>query len=135
MTLTAGRELDALVAEQVMGEKLIPDGHCDECRSLGGPIMLSEYGYGPPASYSTDIEAAWAVVEKLIAMTVPYKDTVMHRVVFTLEHHEVNRINGPNQWNARIMLLPEPGQWEDIDAATAPLAICLAALKAVGYEA
>lgn len=59
-TMPAGRELDALVAERVMGWKL----------------FASEPGYGRPPHqitlvltpiphYSTDIAAAWIIVEKL----------------------------------------------------------------------
>ena len=57
MALKAGRELDALVAEKVMG---LPGA------AVGGwynPNLLD----GPPP-YSTDIAAAWEVVEKLLEL-------------------------------------------------------------------
>lgn len=110
-SLKPGRELDALVAEKVMGWK----------RSLTGfwfPPDLHPnaniIGHEIP-HYSTDTGAAWEVVEKF-----------PHFYLF--------------RWIAGG---PMPGQWEcrfsDTDdgtkivwADTAPHAICLAALKAVG---
>jgi hypothetical protein len=82
----AGRELDALIAERVMG--IVP---CDKWRktnlgSAGGPALMKDDGdcpherdkcysvittasiygvIGGPRKYSTDIKAAWKVVERL----------------------------------------------------------------------
>ncbi len=85
--LEAGRDLDALVAEKVMGETCL---------------------FTAPA-YSTDIAAAWQVVDKL------------HALSFYLEV-------GSAGWMARFANISAT----EASAATAPLAICLAALKAVG---
>ena len=108
--MRAGRELDALVAEKVMG--------------LAAP-------------YSTDIAAAWLVVEHMHARLDPaaqgahqlltlmcvghYRDCWAASFDFELtdDWHEADRI-GAYPFAAR--------------AETAPLAICLAALRTVGVE-
>lgn len=106
-----GRELDALVAEKVMGWKDIRFG--DET-SVSGSV-----GFGLPVSghprrafppYSTDIAAAWAVVEEL---ELPF---------------EIHSDDWHSRWDARFNL--DRGEW--CQASTAPHAICLAALKAMG---
>jgi hypothetical protein len=72
LSMEAGRELDALVAEQVMGWKRETysfnnwrDGKVEsmELSGLMGPDGLREVDQFP--FYSTDIAAAWEVVEKL----------------------------------------------------------------------
>lgn len=119
--MEAGRGLDALVAEKVMGWQWQQWAPNPEQPHLAPP------GYGRPhpdhwwlgrsifelvPNYSTDIAAAWLVVE----------------------HMERTR---PNEF----MLWTEQGQWgaefdNDISrfALAAPLSICVAALAAVGVE-
>lgn len=74
-TQPAGRELDALVAEYVMG--LIPchSRHYEMLAPFAGDIVTCEHSaifplpcYDPerPTPYSADISAAWQVVEKLV---------------------------------------------------------------------
>lgn len=105
--LTAGRELDALVAEKVMGwaprdagagDRLIYVGAWAHCESL--------------PHYSTDIAAAWQVVEKLAA------DGLYVHVGYCLGRTEAS-VNSP------LDII------DNAYAPTAPLAICLAALKAL----
>ncbi len=86
------RKIDALVAEHVMG--------LDPNRA---EFALDEY--------STDIAAAWEVVEK---MSVPL---------------EIIRHRDGKQWGVLDARFRNT-TWAD----TAPLAICLAALKAKGVE-
>ena len=122
--MEAGRELDALVAEKVTGWKL-QDKQCPVC---GWPYGASElHGCVPgncsmrpppsrradtPQNYSTDIAAAWLVVEK---------SHILDK--YSLTTHGAN-------W----VIVDETDGWDVfIEASTAPLAICLAALKAVGY--
>jgi len=120
-----GRELDALVAEKVMGWKdckVHPDpkfaaaGLCGlKPNRLPNPI---EWGIAPVPHHSTDIKAAWEVVEKLKGKELSH---------LTLTYWPV-----PDEWSC------EDAQNEDNPkigavAKTAPHAICLAALKAVGY--
>lgn len=110
--LKPGRELDALVAEKVMGIKLCrcygqkPNEHssigkCFDCRCLNGSD-----------AYSTSIADAWKVVAKI---DQPFElctddERNIHTVRFNLDRGEF------------------------VQAHTAPHAICLAALKAVGHE-
>lgn len=75
LALQPGRELDALVAEKVMGVK-------QEVRLRGETNTVTVYGslvdgmhsrdealrYGSPSPYSTDIAAAWQVVEAITAV-------------------------------------------------------------------
>ena len=117
--LEAGRELDALVAEKVMKCKtatkewngvLHPfcccDGSDHEQRCTYVPGML--------AYYSTDIAAAWEVVEKL----------------FTLNAF-VEIGNDAFQWT--VMVIPRSRRDCNYGyGETVHLAICRAALKAVG---
>jgi hypothetical protein len=93
-TMVAGPELDALVAEKVMGlpEEIWQDR--DQMTSF---------------PYSTDIAAAWAVVEKVGN--------------FTIWQYE-------GEWQCFL----GGGIKNKSYAATAPLAICLAALKATGVD-
>jgi hypothetical protein len=106
-TLKAGRALDALVAEKVM-----------ECRILDG--------WSP----STDIAAAWEVVEKLRER----EDSI-----------RIETREGPqhNEWWVAIDQFVKDEEWagggyysaEKIftaQSASLPLAICLASLQAVG---
>lgn len=141
--LKAGRELDALVAEKVMGwpheQMLVGIGtfydamHLEPSRAAyrrrshvdrfwerwspsGSEVVVSD----TVPSYSTDIAAAWEVVEHLPLTWWP----------------EVGRMQDGSSWYCELCLgSPDPagvGPAIRVVAATAPLAICLAALKAVG---
>ena len=119
--LPAGRALDALVAERVMGctpeahhmEKYSPTCGCKHrihrnTREDLGDLL---------ADYSTDIGAAWEVGEKLGHKT------------FSLTGPEDKE---PVTWCAEFGSFQDAVfQAEDAEADTAPHAICLAALKAV----
>ncbi len=130
--MNPGRELDALVAEKVMEMEYrewkpycAPAGWyaktappCNDRNDKGEAIDHPSYQYDLPL-YSTDIAAAWAVVEKLrkshgIAIAV-YEDgsTRVELSQDRLSHHPNNIFEG---------------------ATTAPHAICLAALKACGVD-
>lgn len=108
--MNAGRPLDALVAERVMG-LMAHRITVNEALHLmtNGPRPGEPV---PVRFYSTDIAAAWEVVEKLhlceLGMLVDGEGSASWRCVF----------GGP----------------AFAEAHTAPLAICLAALKAVGVE-
>lgn len=92
--MNAGRELDALIAEKVMGD----------------PLQL-KMALGP-RHYSTDIAAAWEVVEKL--RTAKYE-----LLICTFS----------GKWSVDVL---HTGKSIDVaNADTAPHAICLAALNAV----
>lgn len=113
MELPAGRELDILVAEKVMGYEHFVDEADGTDRLRGNGIIMPIH---LPA-YSTDIAAAWEVVEKLRAewmirvgtadlLGTPWKCVMWQRYMTT---------GGPFG-----------------EADTAPLAICRAALGVVG---
>lgn len=119
--MTAGRELDALVAEKVMGleKELRIKGttHVATCYT-DNPYFLSGIDkddvmrYCQPLPYSTSIEAAWLVVEKLKSI-----GHVIHVSVF------------PDKVQA--VYVHDTGENDYGEADTAPHAICLAALKAM----
>lgn len=112
-----GRELDALIAEKVMGLKRsdhwpVVDLREDRSRPLDrwdddqGNIV-------PLPAYSTSIEAAWEVVEKIASLKNCWR--------LRLEKH-------PQGWSVDFET-----EWKvELVAETAPHAICLAALKAMG---
>lgn len=140
--MNPGRELDALVAEKVMGWKRVEKPHkfgtgiTIHLRAPGKPEepnTVCEYITGDIAApclpsefipkYSTDIAAAWYVVEKI-------------------------KHNGPAEakdMDATLTIEEADGEWwvgwrwhewtgDGASAQSAPHAICLAALKAVGVE-
>lgn len=110
LALAAGRELNILIAERVMG--LIP--HQESEPHDGGTCYDPEM----PPRYSSDIKAAWRVVEKL-------DEHGFHAVVkspFTAgePYHAGFTPHGQTGWNGR----PDYAGSGD----TMPLAVCRAAL-------
>ncbi len=120
--MKAGRELDALIAEKVMGWKR-------------GDIYWHPYQFANPVDltdtpkYSTSIADAWLVVEK------------MDQWSFDVSRHHQESEKGKRRgiwYQARVMIFGKVN-WErdcwkgafDSVGETAPHAICLAALKAV----
>jgi len=111
-TLVAGRELDALVADKVMQQ------YVDTGVMYMAPCPDTDCCDGVPVpEYSTDLTAAWTVVERLKyfvlrrnqdSWTVEYRDCGN-----PMDHFVVDKCCA------------------SVTADTAPLAICLAALKAV----
>ena len=124
--MKAGRELDALIAEKVMGliaykvQLTAPPPRVrtiDELQRVGSPL----------SHYSTDIAAAWEVVQKLgrwrgfdFMLVMPDLEQTFHLHTYEAGWYEATN-DGPER---RVVG----------DADTAPLAICLAALKAVSQE-
>ena len=124
LKLPAGRELDRIVGERIIGcrirhqrkrdlyDLVIPGGvdQVDFCEP-GGP-------WGAVPHYSTSIEAAWQVVEKLRTIR---------------QHVQVHANNGwgCSAWNVRKV---DAVGLVAGTAETAPLAICRAALKATWRE-
>ena len=130
LALEAGRELDALVAEKVMGwtwgeysppvegpSKILrpPESWAPSPdRAPGSEVSCPGWHFRVP-QYSTDIAAAWEVVEKMV----------------------------PIKYGFNLAIESPPGPWGDWEvhfynggthlafADTAPLAICRAALLAV----
>ncbi len=118
--MDAGREMDALIAEKVMGIEL-------------PKWIFQEHGLTTKTSrevvpdYSTDIAAAWQVVEKMRSngyfyeVTENIEDPSIYCAMFvdrSTSYYDTYESGWSNeQWAA---------------ASTAPHVICLAALKAVG---
>ena len=99
------RKLDVIVAEKVMGHKIIPNNGKDRPEEWAKEKYFIEVDFGisliPP--YSTDIAAAWEVVEKF-------------------EYIDVRRFK--DHWGCTVY-----GQ--TVTGKTAPEAICKASLLAV----
>lgn len=108
-----GSELDALVADKIMGLN-VSWLHEDKDYTKHGGLP----------KYSTDIAAAWTVVEKI------YNKNKGEPMVM--------QIYGPLSDGYKVTLIWEhhdgPIEEGSIVAKTASHAICLAALKAVSYE-
>lgn len=110
--MTPGRELDALVAEKVMGLDVNRTGPETMwfARPMGG-------NWDDLKDYSTDIAAAWEVVEAVKARKIDQG------------WFDLGFANG--SWGATFRTGAYYEPIEHVRAPTAPHAICLAALKAV----
>lgn len=123
-------ELDALVAEKVMGWKRIePDGRYfhggwsagyaiskaeeHSIRSCAAPLRMLP-------TYSSDIAAAWEIVRKFL-------EQLRWNVELSSDQGELL------EWRCELRG-GDPYVEVYADAPTAPEAICLAALDAVGYK-
>lgn len=133
--LKAGRELDALVAEKVMGWRYVESTQnrivhfmhpqIIDSDSMRGELRETKRRSSAAAknapAYSTDIAAAWQVVVALLNRT-PQRD--LH-----LQH-----LDGIG-WGVSCCFNKTEGGWDGwVYANTAPLSICLAALKAVEFK-
>lgn len=111
------KELNAAVAEKVIGWKVCKDPNCPA--GCDKDVSVTEDGIievaGKVWSPSTDISAAWEVVEKMRASR--------YEIV-------LDDLGGDSQWRCR---------WDRDDCGcvgtaehpSAPMAICLSALKAL----
>ena len=120
--MVAGRKLNERIAVEVMGfiveQMTDPGGDVGPWYRIDGESDPADdiVGWCPVADYSTDIAAAWEVVEYMRA-----KD----EWAFTLG------TDTDGDWDATFW---EGDTFHDATADTAPHAICLAALKAIGAE-
>lgn len=113
ITITKPEHLDALVAEQVMGWIHIENGEYKD--SSGAWRDAFEI-----PKYSSNISAAWLVVENL-------RDLEKNPSITAIEHG----------WNCNYISGFTPdgdALYSDHPEDTAPLAICLCALASVGIE-
>lgn len=119
--MEAGREMDALVAEQVMGwtgcvESVGAERNTKTTQELGSNVIACR----PPKSkrnrplprYSTDIASAFEVLEHFDAWQLE-RDSVHNSLTCTVHQYSVGDRDG---WGS---------------STSAPLVICRAALKAV----
>jgi hypothetical protein len=123
--LPAGREMDALVAEKVMGWIGIEGKHGHPLEK--GPFKDCDcpshsYQRQEIPHYSSDIAAAWEVAEKLGLAIIPQSSKNGFRWLAC----DVKLISYKGD---RIEVFPVDDTEYSCD--TAPLAICRAALKAV----
>lgn len=123
--MEAGRELDALIAERVMGidaELIHTDGAPRTIAYRGMQAVVRAVDH-----YCTDIAAAWEVVEKMRADGWEFE-------IWDRDAH-LTRAHGV-PWGAEFSR--EGLAWEPLrrkgSADTAPLAICLAALASLPEE-
>lgn len=117
--MTVGRELDALISEYCLGHHVIRQkkGTMKE-RTLNGHIR-------PLRSYSTDIAAAWEVVERMGITVLPIKDKSWFAMVGVREGWENPAEFIQYLQNADFLVGGAAVE------KSAPLTICLAAIKAV----
>lgn len=127
LSMPAGSEMDALIAEKVMGMELArPLGEHFVSHDMAidaGDMMLEgqsmgvEWEYMQPPPFSSDISAAWKVVEKM---------RELYDVVIDLDSDLVS---------CKLLNYVESGDYRTLVVEqiykSAPLAICRAALLAV----
>lgn len=118
MNLKVGRELDIIIARDVLG-------HGVEKNKKFGFVETTALGTRPMKKYSKDIEAAWEVALKLGVTLLPIQDGTWFAMI------------GPNVgWEspAEFYKYMQDAQFVKAGAAvaeTAALAICLAAYRTV----
>lgn len=118
--MTPSRALDILIAEKIMGLTTLP--YTEGVKQVGdysGPVVMVDNRWKPLHYYSTNISAAWEVVEKMTT-----KDSSM-----SIESNP----NGTFAAFVHDVLTDKTIGYCNV-ANTAPHAICLAALKAKGVE-
>lgn len=123
--MPAGRELDALVCEKVFGYLVNRPDSGAEMRAfrIDGPVVRFEiHGMGGELTtqiphYSTDIAAAWEVVEKLTTSTKQWFEYEQSSV----SYFATFRISGAGE---------NDGEWTG-NGWSAAEAICRAALRCV----
>lgn len=124
--MKAGRELDALIAEKVMGltrhdESYVAEGVGKVLRFVWrdgcGTCVYSGDMFLP--RYSTNIADAWEVVRKMGMVLIENSGEAFGKL---------------DEWNVQFVGHDKEGEphWVSESAETVELAICLAALKAKG---
>lgn len=103
-------KIDALVAEYIFGIVTTPEGF----------VFQPGLGCGTPHKYSTEMSEAWKVVQYI------YNSDSWHFELAT-DQGELN------DWVCTFENLKTGERWQ-ADAPSAPLAICIAALKTKGVE-
>ena len=123
-----GRELDALIAEKVMGWRRVNDEDpyfwpskemCDRLKEQYPDVI--GYDYFPAPLFSTDTAAAWEVVEHMI--NTPGPDGDYWDVILDITSMKT------------ICVMGELADYRvQAESKSTPHAICLVALKAVTHE-
>ena len=111
------RAMDVLVSEHVMGHQVIrPKSGAIKERTVLGHIR-------PLRAYSTDIGACWEVIQKLKITLLPIQPDSWFALVG-------EAWNGPAQFFEFLQKADFTSSGAAVDKS-APLAVCVAALKAV----
>lgn len=115
--MRAGRELDRVIAQRVMGNVVT-----QQKREV---FEATEKGTRPLANYSTDIVAAWEVAERHAITLIPVKENAWFALVGKGE-----------RWSSPADFLKFLGEGKFLNAGaavgeSAAMTICQAALKAV----
>lgn len=133
--MNPGRELDAIIAEKVMGQKVMLLTKEQFCVLFSTFYTDSypEFGYIVGAGkslphYSTDIAAAWLVVEKMRLLGFSYC------IEQAISEEKPTAWFVPKSYGAGIHVLEQIAEAISEKSDSLPHAICLAALKAVGVE-
>ena len=117
LKMEAGDEINLLIAEKIFGDKVI--SHNPPMIWFGNPEDKKNGGFSSWCGcYSTNIESAWNVVDKL-------------RPEWYVEIFDEG-----DAWECHLMEhgKEEGGRVISVDAPTAPLAICRAALLTITPE-
>lgn len=137
ITLPPGRELDAMVWQALNGEEI----NLLACRHVDGdwqPYAGYPVGHISPPPYSTDIAAAWEMVERMKQLASE-RDTD----TFGLKLVHWDTVEGVDYWAASFSYTSDTDWFmkhsiadlsvsaKSAEALTAPHAICLAALAAL----
>jgi hypothetical protein len=127
--MNAGRELDALVAERVFG-RIVDYGRHGPGQLIATNPRDEDDNWHDLPPYSTDIAAAWQVLE-----AVAVKGTDFY-IEYSPSPYALYwcRFNDTTQGTWTKSGGSEDKRRGDAHASTAPHAICLAALEAVGVE-
>lgn len=134
--MQAGRELDALIAEKIFGWTGVKcETSAVGIRVFSGVPPFDKCAWTIPA-YSKDIAAAWSVVEKMIQRIRddPYQDFGWDGPLFKSRAGYLTNEGYPLGTECWYVVVQWDGHRKHVCAASAPLAICLAALRSVGVE-
>jgi hypothetical protein len=115
--MRAGRELDRVIAQRVMGHVVT-----QQKREV---FEATEKGTRPLANYTTDIQAAWEVAEKYAITLIPVQESSWFALVGRGE-----------RWASPADFLKFLGEGKFVNAGaavgeTAAMTICQAALKSI----
>jgi len=122
--VNAGRELDAVIAEKVMGYK-----YSDQFKAYVHNERAIDYSYAPP--FSTDIAWAWEVLNKLNFSVIKTPDGfISGEAEYQFGQSQTSGYEEwPEDYNIGYAI---PAENNPVECETAPHAICLAALKVIG---
>lgn len=142
------KQLSAFVAEKVMGWNPhaecdgyvgpldpSPDGrYCRKCGATDGWGGHFEHDAPRPPAYAESIEAAWAIVEKMLARQEQehyFKHFEWDGPRYKPSHHYLTQEGYPLNTVCWYVVLSVNDYRQFVCADTAPRAICYAALQAV----